>query len=132
MSLSERNQVNGHVAYNRMKYNLHEAMQTQFSIPALLHHELEIYKCLFWSADYWLKQSQYGMTIRNDQAFKEVYQDCTRGEILELMQANKSFQLKISFRRARKHWNLPAYAIIKIAAIRPRLQVQDDKYVTVK
>lgn len=118
--------------YSLMKYTLHRAMQHNFTIPSELHHELEYYKCLFWSVEYWLSRSTIGTTIRENKAFREIYQDCTRGQIIKLLHENKNYQLKLSFRSARKHWNLPAYVIIKIAATRPTLTIEGNKYVTVK
>ena len=118
--------------YSLIKYTLHRAMQHNFTIPNDLHHELEYYKCLFWSVDYWLSRSTIDTTIREGKSFKEIYQDCTRGQIINLLHENRNYQLKLSFRAARKHWNLPAYVIIKIAAIKPTLRIEGNNYVTVK
>ena len=118
--------------YSLIKYTLHRAMQHNFTIPNDLHHELEYYKCLFWSVDYWLSRSIIGTTIREGKSFKEIYQDCTRRQIINLLHENRNYQLKLSFRAARKHWNLPAYVIIKIAAIKPTLRIEGNNYVTVK
>lgn len=118
--------------YSLRKYRLHRAMQYDFTISSDLHPELEYYKCLFWSVDYWLSRSTIGTTIRENKTFREIYQDCTRGQILDLLNENRSYQLKLSFRAARKHWNLPAYVIIKIAATRPILKLEGNTYVTIK
>jgi len=118
--------------YSLVKYTLHKAMQHNFTIPFDLHHELDYYKCLFWSVDYWLSRSTGGTTIREGKSFREIYQDCTRGQIINLLHENRNYQLKLSFRAARKHWNLPAYVIIKIAAIKPTLKIEGNNYVTVK
>lgn len=118
--------------YSLMKYTLHKAMQDNFTISAELQPELDYYKCLFWSIDYWLSSSASGTTIRENKPFKEIYQDCTRGQIIALLHENKNYQLKLSFRAARKHWQLPAYVIIKIAATRPTIKIEGNKYVTVK
>ena len=118
--------------YSLIKYTLHKAMQYNFTIPIELQHELDYYKCLFWSVEYWLSRSTIGTTIREARQFKEIYQDCTRGQIIKLLHENKNYQLKLSFRAARKHWNLPAYVIIKIAAIKPTLKNEGNGYVTIK
>ena len=118
--------------YSLIKYTLHRAMQHNFTIPRELHHELDYYKCLFWSAEFWLSRSTDGTTTRESKQFNEIYQDCTRGQIIKLLHENKNYQLKLSFRAARKHWNLPAYVIIKIAAIKPTLKIEGVSYVTIK
>jgi len=128
----EQSQQEKYNQYKLMKYVLHKAMKYNFTVPANLHHELEYYKCLFWSVDYWKSQSNGGMTAREDKQFIEVYHGCTRGQVLDLLNDSKSHQLKLSFRAARKHWQLPAYVIVKIAATRPILKLEGNTYVTIK
>lgn len=121
--------VNNSIAYDATKRHLKQAMTNNFVISTGLQHELAEYKCLFWSTDHFLANCSYGQLKREGKEYTIVFQDCTRGQIIELCQQYKNAQLKLSFRTARKHWNLPAVVIVKIAAIKPQLKIEGTYYV---
>lgn len=117
------------IQYYATKRSLKEYMQKSFVIPSRLQHELSEYKCLFWSADYFLDNCFQGKLKRDGKEYSIIYQDCTRGQILELCNQFKNAQIKLSFRSARKHWNLQDTVIVKIAAIKPQLRVDGNTYI---
>lgn len=113
--------------YILTKSKLAHHMKYDFVIPVSLQPELSEYKTVFWSVDYFITNCQQGKLARHGiKWLNVVYQDCTRGEILRLATQFKNAQIKLSFRQARKHWNLPAYVIVKIAAIKPQLRLNEQ------
>lgn len=115
-------------AYYSIKCQLKAHIKNSFVIPVSLQHELSEYKCLFWSANYFLGNCFQGKLKRDGKEYSIIYQDCTRGQILELCNQFKNAQIKLSFRSARKHWNLQDTVIVKIAAIKPQLKIECNLY----
>ena len=109
--------------YNYTKLDLRLKLETHFAIPSDLHHELEEYKLVYWKADYLYKMI-HGHEIECNDINYQVYMiNCDLIQLYDIATNEPNRQIRVSFRRARKHWNLPAYAIIKLPAPRKGLPV---------
>lgn len=123
--------------YNYTKTDLRLKLQTHFAIPAELQHELEEYKLIYWSARELYKrlilsldgQHNYDYYInRQDTLYAVTMINCSIDQIYDFAMNGPDYQIRISFRRARKHWDLPAVAIIKLPAERKALiDLKDSK-----
>ena len=99
--------------YNQLKAAYH----TQFSIPAYLTENLEIYKRLNWSAEYFLSQWESNVgtyaagTIRRYNHIFHVNfcSECNIGRIKSATQNDPGVQLILSFRKMDKN---PAIVLV--------------------
>lgn len=123
--------------YAATKLLLSKEIKHSFVIPNDLHPELEEYKLIYWSARELYKrlmlnldeQHNYDYYIsRQDTLYNVTMINCSIDQIYDFAINDPDYQIRISFRRARKHWNLPAYAIIKLPAERKTLiDLRDPK-----
>jgi len=124
-------------AYDTKLTALSYHLKLCFSIPAELTPELEEYRLVYWSAAHLYKRLVTDLDMSSDNAFYISRQDtmysvtminCSIEQIYEFAINEPDYQIRISFRRARKHWNLPAVAVIKLPAPRKRLmELRDSK-----
>ena len=105
-------------------------LRTHFAIPSTLIHELEEYRLVYWSAAHLYKRLMINLEEktnfnyyldRQDIMYQVIMQKCSIDQIHDFAINEPDYQVRISFRRARKHWNLPATAIIKMPAPRKGL-----------
>jgi len=123
--------------YNYVKQELDKNLKTHFAIPCELIPELAEYRLVYWSAAYLYKRLMFNLEEdtgfnwyidRQDILYDVTMQNCTIGQLYEIATNDPDRQIRISFRRARKHWNLPATAIIKLPAERKTLiDLRDSK-----
>lgn len=121
--------------YTRTDLNL--KLRTHFAIPSTLIHELEEYRLVFWSASHLYKRLMINLEEKTNFNYYLDKQDimynvtminCSIDTIYDLAVNEPDYQIRISFRRAHKHWNLPAIAIIKLPAPRKELiDLRDSK-----
>lgn len=102
--------------YAIIQSDLSRELKSHFAVHTSLIPELEEYRLVYWSASY-----LYQRIINNQLECKGIkYQitmlNCNLIQLYELAINEPDRQIRVSFRRARKHWNLPAYAIIKLPA----------------
>lgn len=111
--------------YNYTRSNLKLKIQTQFAIPADLIPELEDYRLVYWSASHLYKRIMFNLEEktgyeyyidRQDILYQVTMINCSIDQIREIALSDPDRQIRVSFRRARKHWDLPACAIIKLPA----------------
>jgi len=123
--------------YNYVKQELSTNLKTNFAIPCELIPELEEYRLVYWSAAHLYKRLMFNLEEktgfnyyldRQDIMYNVIMQNCSIDQIYAIARNEPDYQVRISFRRARKHWNLPAVAIIKLPAPRKGLiDLKDSK-----
>lgn len=129
--------TNSELSYLSLTDVLNTHIKTSFAIPADLIPELEEYKLVYWCASYLYKQlmhnlsdkSNFNLYLNKQDTFYSVHmQNCDLDALYTIASKNPTQQIRISFRKARKHWNLPAIAIIKLPAERKGLiDLRDSK-----
>lgn len=105
--------------YQSTKLKLATALESYFAIPDELQSELAEYKMYYWSVEYLLNQlDNYSCLhlIIKDQVYLIRFMNTNYTELNKLCAGNSNTQIRISFRRARAHWNLPAYCLVKLPA----------------
>lgn len=98
-------------------------LKFKFAIPDYLIPELEEYKLVYWKASYLYKMLKTNQIDHNDIKYQVTMINCDSVKLYDLALNEPDRQIRISLRRARKHWNLPACAIIKLPAPRKGLPV---------
>lgn len=113
--------------YEIIRLDLSRELKTKYAIHQTLISELEEYKLIYWSASHLYKRlmlnleekTNYDYYIdKQDTLYHVTMLNCSIDQIYDIALNEPDFQIRVSFRRARKHWNLPAYAIIKLPAPR--------------
>lgn len=119
-------------SYDKLKFDLTLNNARNFAIPACLITELEEYKLVYWRAAHLYKRLILNLEEKTNFEYFIARQgilysvtmiNCSIDTLYDIARNDPDRQIKISFRRARKHWNLPAYAIIKLPAPRKGLPV---------
>lgn len=129
--------TNSELSYLDLTKVLNTHIKTSFALPAELIPELEEYRLVYWSASHLYKQLMLNLDeqhnydyyiSRQDTLYNVTMINCSIDQIYDIAINDPDYQIRISFRRARKHWNLPAYAIIKLPAPRKTLiDLRDSK-----
>lgn len=124
-------------SHEALKLNLTSNIKNQFAIPSDLIPELEEYRLVYWSAAHLYKRLMFNLEEktgfnyyidRQDIMYAVTMLNCSIDQIYDFAINEPDYQIRISFRRARKHWNLPAVAIIKLPAPRKALiDLRDSK-----
>lgn len=118
--------------YTYTRTNLKLKLNSSFAIPSELISELEEYRLVYWNASHLYKRLMLNLEEKTNYDYYIDKQDilyhvtminCSIDQIYDIALNEPDRQIRISFRRARKHWNLPAYAIIKLPAPRKGLPV---------
>jgi hypothetical protein len=126
----ETYKMNDNKAYDTKLTLLSYHLKFDFTVPNSLTHELEEYRLVYWSAAYLYKRLMLNLEEktgfnwyidRQDIMYQVIMQNCSIDQIHDFAINEPDYQIRISFRRARKHWNLPATAIIKMPAPRKGL-----------
>jgi len=113
--------------YNSLKLSLDLNLNTQFAIPYSLIPELEEYKLIYWNASHLYKmlqicqESKKYCINRSDTLYSVIMQNCSIESLYAIARQEPDRQIRISFRKARKHWNLNPIAIIKLPASRSKI-----------
>lgn len=111
--------------YDYIKNELSRNINNQFAVPNELIPELAEYKLVYWSVSHLYKSLKLDLDNkinsdyyidRQDTLYAVTMINCSILHLYDLAINEPDYQIRISFRRARKHWNLPAYAIIKLPA----------------
>jgi len=122
--------TNSELNYLALTKLLNTHIKTSFAIPADLIPELEEYRLVYWSAAHLYKRLMFNLEEktgfnwyidRQDIMYDVTMINCSIDQIYDIAINEPDYQIRISFRRARKHWNLPAVAIIKLPAPRKGL-----------
>lgn len=122
--------TNPKLNYPDLSEILNTHIKTSFAIPAELIPELEEYRLVYWSAAHLYKRLMINLEEktgfnyyidRQDIMYEVNLINCSIDQIYDFAINDPDYQIRISFRRARKHWNLPATAIIKLPAERKTL-----------
>lgn len=129
--------TNSKLSYPDLTKLLNTHIKTSFAIPADLIPELEEYKLVYWCASYLYKQlmhnlsdkSNFDLYLNKQDTFYIVHmQNCDLDTLYTIASKNPTQQIRISFRKARKHWNINPVAIIKLPAERKTLiNLRDSK-----
>lgn len=98
--------------------DLNKELKCNFAINSGLIPELEEYKLVYWKASYLYKMLKGYEIEHNDIKYRVTMINCDLVKLYDIALNEPDRQIRISFRRARKHWNLPACAIIKLPAPR--------------
>lgn len=129
--------TNSKLNYPDLSEILNTHIKTSFAIPADLIPELEEYKLVYWCASYLYKQlmhnlndkSNFNLYLNKQDTFYSVHmQNCDLDALYSIASKNPTQQIRISFRKARKHWKIDPVAIIKLPAERKTLiDLRDSK-----
>lgn len=129
--------TNSKLNYLDLSKVLNTHLKSSFAVPANLIPELEKYKLVYWSASYIYKQLMQNLEYKTnfnlylnyqDTLYLVTMQNCDLDTLYSLASKSPAQQIRISFRKARKHWNLPAAAIIKLPSERKTLiDLRDSK-----
>lgn len=124
-------------SYEVLKLNLTSNIKNQFAIPSDLIPELEEYKLVYWCASYLYKQLMHNLSDKSnfnlylnkqDTSYSVHMQNCDLDALYSIASKNPTQQIRISFRKARKHWKIDPVAIIKLPAPRKMLiDLRDSK-----
>jgi hypothetical protein len=124
---------------NELSYkDIHALLKTsinyQFAVSNHLIPELEEYKLIYWTAAHLYKmiricqESKKYYIDRSDTLYSVTMQNCSIESLYGIARDEPDRQIRISFRRARKHWNLDPVAIIKLPASRAKIiDLRDSK-----
>lgn len=123
--------------YAIIQSDLSRELKSHFAVHTSLIPELEEYRLVYWSAAHLYKRLMFNLEEktginyyidRQDIMYSVNMINCSIDQIYDFAINEPDYQIRISFRRARKHWNLPAYAIIKLPAERKTLiDLRDSK-----
>lgn len=114
-------------SYAIIQSDLSRELKNHFAIPADLIPELDEYRLVYWSASHLYKRLKDNQLESNDIKYQITMLNCSLISIYDLALNEPDSQIRISFRRARKHWNLLPYAIIKLPAPLNGLPVLADR-----
>lgn len=103
--------------------DLNKELKCNFAINFDLLPELEEYKLVYWSASHLYKMLKGYEIEHNNIKYQLTMINCDLIQLYDIAINEPDRQIRVSFRRARKHWNLPACAIIKLPAPRKGLPV---------
>lgn len=123
--------------YAIIQSDLSRELKSHFAVHTSLIPELEEYRLVYWSASHLYKCLMINLEEsrnfdyyidRQNTLYSVVMQNCSIDSLYEIAVTDPDRQIRISFRRARKHWNLEPVAIIKLPAPRPKLMdLRDSK-----
>lgn len=123
--------------YEQTRILLSRQINYSFAIPDSLLPEFEEYKLIYWSARELYKRlmlnleeaKNYDYYIdRQDTLYTVHMINCDINSLYDIAINEPDRQIRISFRRARKHWNLDPVAIIKLPASHNKLiDLRDSK-----
>lgn len=69
--------------------------------------EVDIYYTLFWSGEYFKKQNLSGVLLKDNVTFVIIFHNCIP------LTCYNSKQVQLSFRKAAKYYELPAYVLVR-------------------
>lgn len=102
--------------YAIIQSGLNHQLKSQFAVHHSLLHELEEYRLVYWKASHLYRMVQNNRIECKDIKYQVTMINCDLVKLYELALNDPDRQIRISFRRARKHWDLSPYAIIKLPA----------------
>ncbi len=125
---------NVNLNYLNLSKILNTHLKSSFAIPTDLIPELEEYKLIYWSARELYKRLMFNLEDsknydyyidRADTLYAVHMINCDIDTLYAIARQEPDRQIRISFRKARKHWGLNPVAIIKLPA--PRNKIIDLK-----
>lgn len=109
--------------YSIIQSDLSHELKSHFAIHHSFLPELEEYRLVYWKASHLYRMIQNNRIECKDIKYQVTMINCSLVSIYDLAMNEPDRQIRISFRRARKHWNLSPYALIKLPALLKGLPV---------
>lgn len=125
MTTLQQSTIYNQLSVAGMKSILSTHLANAYVIPESIQPELKEYKLVYWSAAFLYSQIHIDFEgkitgvyyiERSGILYTVTMQNCILPDLYKVAREEPDRQIRISFRQARDHWQLPAACIIKLPA----------------
>ena len=119
--MSNTNNLSSAIAvktYGMFPSTLKYIISNHTTIAHRLHDTLETYYILYWDVEYFLSQFTEGTIKRDNRIYHIIFKGTGagntkhRGHMIADVKQGMSYQVSLSFRKAKPEFNLPAYVLV--------------------